>query len=209
VSRKQRVTEYQREAPPEFGFLVERALELGATSAALLPADQVVVDERVRLKCQVPACPGYGNYLHCPPNTMSVREFRRTLDKYSIALLVQIESGRDSLDLDPEVRAGKSLAELEAELHGDATLALGRLVGGVEAEAFKAGYYYAAGFTGGICILCPTCVGPGEACRHPLEARPAMEGLGIDVFRTAANAGLPISLSSAEPVKWTGLILVE
>lgn len=206
---RRRSIELPREAPAEFRFLVDRALELGATSAALMPADQVVVDERVRLKCAVPACPGYGNYLHCPPNTMSVQEFRRTLDRYTVALLVQIQSHRDSLDLDPEVTAGKDLVELEAELHGDANLALGRLVGRLEAEAFKAGYYYASGFTGGICILCPTCVGPGEACRRPLEARPAMEALGIDVFKTAINAGLPIELSSAAPVKWTGLVLVD
>lgn len=209
MSGKRRLLQHHREDPAEFGFLVEKALQLGATSAALLPADQVVVDERVRLKCAVPACPGYGNYLNCPPNTMSVRDFRRTLDRYSVALLVQVESDRNSLDLDPAVSAGKDLAELEAELHGESTLALGRLVGGLEAEAFKAGYYYAAGFTGGICILCPTCVSAGQACRHPLEARPAMEGLGIDVFRTAANAGLPIELSSSAPVKWTGLVLVD
>jgi hypothetical protein len=36
-----------------------------------------------------------------------------------------------------------------------------------------------------------------------------MEGVGIDVFKTAANAGLPIALSADQPVKWTGLLLVE
>ena len=70
-----------REEPPAFAFLVDRALELGATAAALMPAERVVVDERVRLKCAGPACPGYGNYLYCPPNTMSVQEFRRTLHR--------------------------------------------------------------------------------------------------------------------------------
>ncbi|MBU2602689.1 MAG: DUF2284 domain-containing protein [Actinobacteria bacterium] len=199
------------EAPVAFTFLVEKALELGASAAALLPAEQVVVDERVRLKCAVPVCPGYANYLHCPPNTMSVQEFRRTLDRYSVALLVQVESARNSLDLDAEGMGGKSVVELEAELHGDENRALGKLVTKLEAEAFKAGYYYAAGFTGGICILCPECVdlASGDPCRRPLEARPAMEAVGIDVFKTAANAGLPIKLSSDEPVRWTGLVLVE
>jgi hypothetical protein len=36
-----------------------------------------------------------------------------------------------------------------------------------------------------------------------------MEGMGIDVFKTAAYAGLSISLSSDQPVRWTGLILVD
>jgi predicted metal-binding protein len=195
----------------EFLFLPEKAREFGATHAALMPADQVVVDERVRLKCAVPVCQGYGNYLHCPPNTMSVAEFRVVLGRYSVALLVQVESERNSADLDEEGLAGKNAAELEALLHGEPNLLLGRIINRLEAEAFKAGYYYAAGFSGGICLLCPECVSvaSGEPCRRPYEARPSMEGMGIDVFKTAAYAGLSISLSSDQPVRWTGLILVD
>jgi len=191
--------------------LVRKAIELGAVAATALSADQVVVDERVRLKCAVPVCQGYGNYLHCPPNTMSVAEFREVLARYSSAILVQVESAHNSLDLDDQGLAGKSASELEALLHGDAQRLLGKVVAGLEAEAFKAGHYYAAGLVGGICILCPECVsvGSGEACRYPYEARPAMEALGIDVFKTAERAGLPIALSSDQPVRWTGLLLVD
>lgn len=198
-------------APEEYRFLIEKAHGFGATDAALLPADQVVVDERVRLKCAVPVCQGYGNYLHCPPNTLSVAEFRTTLARYSVALLVQVESPRNSVDLDEEGIAGKNAAQLESLLHGEPNKLLGRIVNRIEAEAFKAGYYYAAGFNGGICLLCPDCVSvaSGEPCRRPYEARPSMEGVGIDVFKTAANAGLPIALSSDQPVRWTGLILLD
>lgn len=198
-------------APEEYTFLIEKAHDFGATDAVLLPADHVVVDERVRLKCAVPVCQGYGNYLHCPPNTMSVAEFRDILARYSVALLVQVESSQNSADLDQEGIAGKNAAQLEALLHGEPNKLLGRIVNRLEAEAFKAGYYYAAGFNGGICLLCPDCVGvaSGDPCRRPYEARPSMEGVGIDVFKTAANAGLPIALSSDEPVRWTGLILLD
>lgn len=200
-----------RHTREEFLFLVAKAKEFGATHAALMPADQVVVDERVRLKCAVPVCQGYGNYLHCPPNTMSVADFRVVLERFSVALLVQVESERSSADLDEEGLAGKNAAELEALLHGEPNLLLGRVINQLEAEAFKAGYYYASGFSGGICLLCPECVGvaSGKPCRRPYEARPSMEGVGIDVFKTAAYAGLPISLSSDRPVRWTGLLLVD
>ncbi len=199
------------EAPEEYVFLLQKARDLGASGAALLPAEQVVVDERVRLKCAVPVCQGYGNYLHCPPNLMSVAEFREVLERYSVALLVQVESPRDSTDLDEKGLAGKNAKDLEELLHGDPNRKLGEIVNRLEAEAFKAGYYYAAGFNGGICLLCPDCVGvaSGDPCRRPFEARPSMEGVGIDVFKTAANAGLSISLSSDQPVRWTGLILVD
>jgi predicted metal-binding protein len=192
-------------------FLADKARDFGADAAAVMPADKVVVDERVRLKCAVPVCQGYGHYLHCPPNTFSVEEFRAVLARFAVALLVQVESPQTSVDLDEEGLAGKNAAELEALLHGEPNLRLLRVIGRLEAEAFKAGFYYASGFAGGICLLCPECVGvgSGKPCRHPYEARPSMEGVGIDVFKTAANAGLSISLSADEPVRWTGLLLVD
>jgi predicted metal-binding protein len=36
-----------------------------------------------------------------------------------------------------------------------------------------------------------------------------MEAVGIDVVKTAQNAGLPIHLSSSKNVLWTGLILLD
>jgi predicted metal-binding protein len=196
---------------PDPSFLIEKAGELGADAAVLLPADQVVIDERVRLKCAVPVCQGYGNYLTCPPNTFSVAEFREILARYQTALVLQVVSARTSLDLDDAGLAGKDVARLEEQLHGEPNRKLLELIGRLEAEAFKAGYYYATGLAGGICLLCPECVGvgSGEPCRHPFQARPAMEGVGIDVFRTAENAGLPMALSADEPVRWTGLLLIE
>jgi predicted metal-binding protein len=165
----------------------------------------------VRLKCAVPVCEGYGHYLHCPPNTMSVAEFRTILACYSSALVVQVVSANSSRDLDDEGLANKKVSELEELYHGDANRLLGKVVTRVEAEAFKAGFRYAAGFSAGLCLLCPTCVGVagGQPCRHPYEARPSMEAVGIDVYKTAENADLPMALSSDEPVRWTGLILLD
>jgi predicted metal-binding protein len=177
-----------------------------------MPASKVVVDERVLLKCTVPVCHGYNNYLFCPPSTFSVPEFRAILERFTTALVVvQVESAQSSLDLDDQGLAGKDTAKLEAELHGEPNLKLQDIIGRLEAEAFKGGFYYATGFAGGLCLLCPHCVGvaSGKPCRRPFEARPSMEGVGIDVFRTAENAGLPIALSADAPVKWTGLLLVD
>lgn len=194
-----------------FAFLIDKAKEYGADDAAIIPADQIVVDERVRLKCAVPVCEGYGNYLHCPPNTMSVAEFRTVLSRYSNALVVQVVSATTSVDLDDQGLGHKKLSELEELYHGDSTRMLGAVVTRVEAEAFKAGFPYASGFTGGLCLLCPTCVGvsSGKPCRRPYEARPAMEAMGIDVFKTAERAGLRMAFSADEPVRWTGLILLD
>ena len=42
-----------------FSEFIEVALKAGATTAGIIPAKRVVVDQRVRLKCEVPRCAGY------------------------------------------------------------------------------------------------------------------------------------------------------
>jgi predicted metal-binding protein len=63
-------------------ILSSLAKKLGANNAIPMNAKDVVVDERVRLKCLVPPCDDYGLNLMCPPYVMSVQEFREVLSKY-------------------------------------------------------------------------------------------------------------------------------
>ncbi len=80
----------------------------------------------------------------------------------------------------------------------------------LESAAFKMGYRFATAFAGGDCVLCDVCVGKdGEACRHPFEARPSMEAVGIDVVATAEAAGLAIEMPAADKPCWTGLLLID
>jgi predicted metal-binding protein len=107
-----------------------------------------------------------------------------------------------------------------AEAHEDAGAIAGlresqntfaRLMTDLERGAFKMGYRFAAAFSGGECVLCDECVGQasGEACRHPFEARPSMEAVGIDVVATAEAAGLSVELPAADHPAWTGLLLID
>jgi predicted metal-binding protein len=190
--------------------LIEVALKAGATAAEVIPSQMVVVDERVRLKCEVPKCSGYGQYLTCPPHVMTVEKFSSILSRFKWCLLVQVEAK----DIDSTDKgAGRIDHALEIEnrdLHRPFKLKLHEVVESVESAAFKKGMRFATGFVGGSCVLCDQCVEDrfSDACRHPFRARPAMEGVGIDVFKTAQNAGLPIHLSSSNNVLWTGLILL-
>jgi len=194
-----------------FRQLVEIALRAGAKAAKIISTRMVVVDERVRLKCEVPRCAKYNQYLTCPPHVMSVATFSRILSHYKWCLLVQVEAvDIDSSDKCAGRIAGSALKE-SLRGHHPYQLKLLNVIEIVETAAFKKGMRFAAGFTGGECVLCERCVDNkvSDACRHPFRARPAMEGVGIDVFRTAQNAGLPIHLSSSENVLWTGLVLLE
>jgi len=198
--------------------LCKLAKEFGATNVASLDARDVVVDERVRLKCSVPVCDDYGLNLMCPPNVMSVHGFREMLAKYNHAILIQIKS-----PIPPEMMEELQKAEDVAALYKSAKfldsyrktfdpvkLKLHRIVHKVEAQAFALGYRFATGFTAGSCKLCKECVAISshEPCRQPFRARPSMEAVGIDVFKTAENAGLPFEIPPKDKTVWNGIVLV-
>ena len=208
---------------PEFEANIESlcklAKKLGATNAVSFDAQKVVVDERVRLKCSVPICDDYGVNLMCPPNTMSVDEFRRILAKYKHAILMQFEIPLPA-EMKKEIKKADDVAALYRsdlflksyrKYFDPVKLKLHRTVCRIEAEAFKLGYRFAVGFIAGSCKLCPVCVtvNSGKPCRHPFRARPSMEAVGIDAFQTAANAGLPFSIPLKSKIVWNGLVLVD
>src|SRR5271169_3022663 len=76
----------------KIGQLERFAIEHGAYRARAFSARQVVIDERVRLKCQIPLCPHYGRTLTCPPNVPPLEEFVKAVKRYRSALLVQTRS---------------------------------------------------------------------------------------------------------------------
>ena len=194
-----------------FSEFIEIALKAGATSAKIIPSERVVIDERVRLKCEVPRCSGYGRFLTCPPHVMSVDAFSRIRSGYRWGLLVQVEAKNiDSTDKG-KGRIDRAILKENRELHYPFKRKLHEIVEAVESAAFKKGMRFATGFVGGSCVLCERCVSEefSNACRHPFRARPPMEAVGIDVVKTAENAGLPIHLSSSKNVLWTGLVLLR
>jgi predicted metal-binding protein len=174
--------------------------EEGASEVRLIAVNKIVVDERVRLKCQIPLCDTYGRNLMCPPHLPSVEDFRRALRRYSRAILIQVSA------VIPVQSGGK----LSDDVFGPAKK-LHELVNRGEKMAFEGGLHFATGLIGGCCRLCDECVaGLGETkCRFPFKARPSMEAMGIDVFSTLRRAGLPVSgLPVGDRVTWTGVILL-
>jgi predicted metal-binding protein len=95
-------------------------------------------------------------------------------------------------------------------IHCDAVTEVRPLIAKLERTAFLGGFYKAFGFACGPCDLCPTCAFE-KGCRHADQARPAMEACGIDVFRTAREAGFPIEVVTSRSCKqnYYGLLLLE
>ena len=174
--------------------------EEGASAVKLIPVKKIVVDERVRLKCQVPLCDTYGRNLMCPPRLPSVEDFRRALSRFSEAVLLQVSAPIG------EQSGGKLSDEVF-----DPARKLHELVNRGEKMAFEGGLHFATGLIGGCCRLCDECVAVlGETkCRFPFKARPSMEAMGIDVFSTLEQVGLPLAgFPIGDRVTWTGLILL-
>ena len=212
--------------PDRIAQVVQFALDKGAWKAKAFSARKVVVDERVRLKCEIPLCPHYGTTLTCPPNVPSVEEFRTALRKYRIAVLVQTKAplslAMDDFNKEVVLKFLESHNTVPAQKGGEPDEArrnlddvklqavrLHKLVNEVEAQAMALGFHYALGLIGGDCMLCPKCAGPGAGCRRPYQGRPAMEGVGIDVVKTSQNAGLPFDIPPKQEVVWSGLVLIE
>ncbi len=166
----------------------------GAFLAKLIKAEEVVIDDRVRLKCQVPVCADFNKHLMCPPHTISVEHFRSLCSQYSAALIIQVKSrGFEEINL----------IEAEKKLHS--------IVNKVEGRALTEGHYLASGFIASSCKLCPECVGYHSKlpCRHPYKARPSIESMGVDIYKTSLNAGIGFSLGLSSEVVFSGLLLLD
>jgi len=140
------------------------ALELGADHAVPFTIDQIVFDPRTILKCMF-GCADWGFGLTCPSRKGSLMpwEYEKVLRRYSRGIIIHSTSKKISQEVSFEI----------------------------ERKAFLDGYYFA--FSLSDCSLCEKCVGfSGGRCANPKKARPAFHSVGIDVFRTVRQFGLPL-----------------
>jgi predicted metal-binding protein/ubiquinone/menaquinone biosynthesis C-methylase UbiE len=164
--------------------LIARIKTMGFGQVQLIATETIQVAEWTDLRCQY-GCDRYG-HAHCPPNSPSPQKTRDVLQDFSHALLLEGE---------PPGKVFQSMV-LDAER-----------------EAFLAGFHKAFAYWAGPCELCATCVAdaPNGACRNTRDARPSMEGAGIDVFETVKRAGLNLRIlrDKGEFVRYFALLLLE
>ena len=105
----------------------------------------------------------------------------------------------------------KKFMDVYKKIFDPIRLKLHHIINKVEAQASMLGYRFATGFKAGACKLCPECTVKNSkgVCRHPYQSRPSMEAVGIDVFKTAENAGLPFDIVTKNKAVWNGLILIN
>jgi len=199
-------------------FLKDLALELGAAEAKIIPADEIVVENRVVLKCRV-GCKEFGKTLMCPPYAPSVDEFRKSLSEYSYALVFKLKS---------QAEATAEVAKLLSKNENDPSLTeemkeriqdfwaswkaekkeLVKKICALEKAAMNRGYTLALGFTTGSCMICDECNLEEKICTHPTEARYSAQAVGINVLQTLENAGMPIPVPFNKNPESFGLVLI-
>lgn len=176
----------------------EKAIELGASAAETIPASSVVIEERVRMKCLVPRCGALrdGGTPYCPPNSPGLEFTRKVISQYRWAVVFKrdVRLVADYTFTTEEARrAARSQTQKgprKPGFHDDTH----RIVNRLESYIQSQGYDLALGLSGGSCKvnLCHgapcTAIQSGN-CRFPLEARPSLEAMGIDVFDLANKVG--------------------
>lgn len=159
-----------------------RARGLGLARAVEIPAASVATAPWARVKCRF-GCAGYGQGRQCPPTSPDDTATARLLAGYRRALVL--------VGQPPGRQFHRQLLEMEK-------------------AAFLQGFHKALAFGAGPCPVCDTCP-PEGPCRLPGQARPSMEASGMDVYATAAAAGIPLA-PVGEPdgfVTYIGLLLLE
>lgn len=163
--------------------LIKKANALGAMDAVAFSIDQIVFDSRTLLKCMF-GCGDWGSGLTCPSANPQVKmaDYKEMFSRYSYGVIVHADNKKTN--------------------HEISFL--------LESMAFTDGYHLA--FSLSDCALCQTCAGFDDAsCRFIKKARPAFHSVGIDVFTTVRNLGLPIQTltSEDEPQNWYAAVFVE
>jgi len=203
----------------KFNFLRVLALDLGAVEAKVIPASDIVVENRVVLKCKV-GCDDYGNKLTCPPFTPTVDEFRKMLKEYRYALLIKFKSqavidedaAKSFLRCQYDPNISKQLKEKASKFLSDWKNDKKRILLAVlelEKTAFNKGYSFAVGFTSGSCGLCEKCNVETGSCVHPTMARYSEHAVGVNMKKTAEKAGMPITFPIKGRPEPTALLLID
>lgn len=186
------------------------ALKMEYLEAMVIPTNDVVVEDRVRLRCMI-GCPHYGRGLKCPPYAPSIDEFRKMLNEYSFAMIIKIKPSEISEDLKSKYKmendeeepvriwdqyhdADKISSQVWSDFSDYYKNSLMDLLE-LERAAFNLEYALATVFFGGRCMLCENCDVKNGVCSNPMISRFAAEAVGINLIKTAKNAGMELKFN--------------
>lgn len=173
--------------------LLQLILSCGATKAAVISQDQIVMSSRFRDICASNQCGGYGQCWMCPPEIGEIETLMAQVRSYPRGILYQsIAEIEDSFDIEGMFEAGAAHARLSQQIHAAVKPVLG--------DRFLH-------LSCGGCHLCETCAKrTNEPCRMPDKALPGLEGYGVDVYNTTKGTDLKY-INGENTVTYFGMVL--
>ena len=203
----------------KYSFFTKLAKEKGATDAKIIPANQIAIEDRVVLKCKI-GCNHYGETLACPPYTPTAEQFRKIVAEYNYAMFMKFTTSAScepevykylmTYNTDPSVPAEmKEKAGAFWQGWKDSKLDMLKAVVNLEKAAMKQGYTLAMAFISGHCQLCEKCNTETKICRHPELMRMSEDAIGVNVKKTAANAGIHYQFPFSKNADSFALLLIE
>ena len=162
---------------------VQEALNRGAENAVRFSIENIVFDSRVILKC-IFGCGDYGKLHTCPyqRSPLNMNEYEDIFSNYKWGIIIGAKDKHTSQEISYEI----------------------------EKMCFFDGFYFA--FSLSDCGVCKECAkGVSENCRNPQKARPALHSIGVDIFRTVRNFGLPIEVlkTKEDEQNWYSAVFIE
>ncbi len=149
----------------DYSKYIQMAKALGMEDAILIGPDDIFFDIRAVLKCRWGCEDFHKQTIKCGSRNTSFEDGMRMIESYKNILLLHAHDGTD----------------------------LSRAILEIERAAFLDGHYFAFGIR--YCKLCKKCmVDEGKECPTPQKIRPCDESLGIDMYKTARNKGLPCNV---------------
>jgi len=166
------------------------AIEMGAEAAKIISSNEIIIDERVRIKCIYPKCLHYGTSINCPPYAPELDFMRKVVGNYHHAILFSVKAKTEEFGSDYLKKTGG--------IKHPSRLLLNQICSEIESRAFYEGYPFALSFGQGPCksFWCHdqpcAALQPGTPCRFPMKSRSSMEAVGMDVFTMVSHQGWEI-----------------
>ncbi|MBN2350670.1 MAG: DUF2284 domain-containing protein [Bacteroidales bacterium] len=153
---------------------------------------EIVVAHWVRVKC-IFGCKDYGLGT-CPPNTPSVNECALFFKEYKSGLIIRLNKFADKNDYPSEWSEEMTNSLLD-----------------IERKIFLSGFQKVFLLNQTCCSLCKDCPGNRLDCKDKGRSRPSPESFAVDVYKTAKNAGIEISVVSENPseINRIAILLIE
>lgn len=178
----------------QWNEIVQDALELKATRAAIASVDKVKFSNELRQMCVMNYCGNYGKNWMCPPGVGALKELKEQVFKFQQGLVFQtVHELENSFDVEG--------MEESQSIHGQILQNI--------LEKMKTKYEFTdmLPLNVGACNVCKQCTYPLEKeCLFPEKAIASVEAYGINVMALVTECGFPYN-NGENTVSYVGFIL--